>query len=143
MKLAVAIVRHASAGDRTAWRGDDALRPLDEKGTRQAAAIAGLLAARRPVRIASSPAIRCLRTVGPLVQATGVPLEALPELAEGEDPEPADLLKPATGSPVVLCSHGDVIGRLIGFDRPCRKGSIWLCEWDGELLAPHTYIRKA
>lgn len=143
MRLAVAIVRHASAGDRTAWRGDDALRPLDAKGMRQAAAIADQLAARRPLRIASSPAVRCLQTVEPLAEAAGIALEPLPGLAEGEDPDPARLLEPAAGSPVVLCSHGDVIGRLIGFDRPCRKGSIWLCEWDGELLWAHTYIRKA
>jgi 8-oxo-(d)GTP phosphatase len=30
------LVRHASAGDRPEWEGDDRLRPLDKRGRKQA-----------------------------------------------------------------------------------------------------------
>jgi len=40
----VILIRHASAGDRESWSGDDRLRPLDEKGWRQAEGLASALA---------------------------------------------------------------------------------------------------
>lgn len=138
---AVAVVRHGSAGDRAAHRGDDALRPLDARGLREAEAIADVLAGRMPLRILTSPAVRCIQTVAPLSQRTGVPAERVAALAEGADPQPASLIS-SEGPLLVLCSHGDVIGRLIGFGRPARKGSVWMCEWDGSELRPATYLRK-
>ena len=36
--MIVLLVRHARAGDRSEWEGDDRLRPLDKKGRRQAKA---------------------------------------------------------------------------------------------------------
>ena len=136
----VALVRHGSAGDRAAYAGDDALRPLDERGLREATAIADALCDRTPLRILTSPAVRCVQTIAPLAERTGVPAEPVAGLAEGAQPDPAELID--GGEPfLVLCSHGDVIGRLIGFERPARKGSIWLCEWDGGDLEPVTSIR--
>ena len=38
------LVRHAKAGDRAAWKGDDRLRPLSKEGRRQADSLARLLA---------------------------------------------------------------------------------------------------
>lgn len=137
----VALVRHGSAGDRAVWAGDDALRPLDDRGRREAEAIARLLCDRMPLRILTSPAVRCVQTVVPLAELVGVPAEHTSGLAEGADPDAAELVEDA-GPLLVLCSHGDVIGRLIGFDRPARKGSIWLCEWDGQRLDPVSYVRK-
>ena len=34
--MIVYLVRHATAGHRASWDGDDQLRPLDERGVRQA-----------------------------------------------------------------------------------------------------------
>jgi len=143
MNATVMIVRHGSAGDRAAWAGADALRPLDGIGREQATAISRLLAPRAPLTVLSSPAVRCVQTVAPLAERIGAAVEQLAALAEGAVPTTADLLGAgADRPPAVLCSHGDVIGHLIGFDQPCRKGSIWLCEWDGVRLLPQTYVRK-
>ena len=37
------VVRHASAGDRSRWKGDDRLRPLDRRGRRQAEGLVTVL----------------------------------------------------------------------------------------------------
>ena len=49
------LVRHAAAGDRAAWKGDDRLRPLDGRGRQQAAWLAGVLSGFRMRRLLSSP----------------------------------------------------------------------------------------
>ena len=53
------IVRHADAGDRQAWTGDDADRPLTDLGRRQARALAEALKRRGLVldAIVSSPLV--------------------------------------------------------------------------------------
>ena len=48
-------VRHGSAGDREQWVGDDRLRPLDEKGRRQAAELVTTLEPYAVERVLSSP----------------------------------------------------------------------------------------
>ena len=69
------LVRHASAGDSSAWVGDDTMRPLDERGRRQAAGLLDLLADHEVDRIVSSPYLRCLQTVEPLSRARGLEIE--------------------------------------------------------------------
>ena len=49
------LVRHADAGNRMAWSGDDFQRPLDDFGRMQAEAIGAALAGRPIERILSSP----------------------------------------------------------------------------------------
>ena len=51
----ILLIRHGRAGKRSAWAGDDSLRPLDTKGRRQAAALPALLAGFGIERILSSP----------------------------------------------------------------------------------------
>ena len=132
------LVRHADAGNRGAWVGDDFERPLDDSGRMQADAISAALADRPVRRVLSSPYVRCVETVVPLGRALGLPVELADELAEGTFVADAfDLLRSvaaATGDSV-LCSHGDVIPGLLwvlaqyGLDIPdlgrCKKGSIW------------------
>jgi phosphohistidine phosphatase SixA len=45
--VTIFLVRHAHAGKRSEWEGDDAARPLSERGAAQTAAITALLADRR------------------------------------------------------------------------------------------------
>ena len=53
--MSLLLVRHASAGERAEWDGDDAERPLDERGEAQAAHLPDVLS-RFPIeRILSSP----------------------------------------------------------------------------------------
>ena len=44
--MSLFLVRHAKAGNRSEWQGDDHIRPLTPKGWRQAEAIALLRRAR-------------------------------------------------------------------------------------------------
>ena len=111
------LLRHASAGDRADWSGDDRLRPLDEKGRRQAAELVAPLSALGVRRVVSSPYVRCVETVEPLASALGLGVEQDDRLAEGAGAAATELL---AEDGVVACTHGDVIHALVG--RGLKKG---------------------
>lgn len=118
------LLRHASAGDRGAWAGDDLLRPLDERGRRQALALREL-ADRGIRRIASSPYVRCIETVEPLAATLALTIEVDARLAEGADPDDAlAFLAELDGG--VACTHGDVVEALLG--RGLKKGAAAIVE---------------
>ena len=131
------LVRHASAGDRRAWQGDDSARPLDPIGHAQAEAIATTLAPSPVQRILSSPSIRCTQTIEPLATKLGLEIEISAELAEGADGWRTEALVERLSGEAghsVLCSHGDVIPEVLwrlafrGVDvnpTRCKKASIW------------------
>ena len=149
--VALLVVRHAHAGERDGWRGDDRLRPLSTVGHQQAEAIAEQLAPWMVARIVSSPLVRCVQTLEPLAEALGAEILTDERLAEGASPEAtADLLRDCP-SGTVLCSHGDVIGDLVErladlrlVDRrraSWEKGSTWVVQLDGDRRATHaTYL---
>jgi len=78
----ILLVRHASAGDRYEWEGDDRLRPLDERGRRQADELVELLEQYEVTRLLSSPSLRCVQTVEPFAEARGLGIEVRDELSE-------------------------------------------------------------
>jgi phosphohistidine phosphatase SixA len=78
----ILLVRHASAGDREQWDGDDRVRPLDDRGRRQADELVELLAEYEVTRLLSSPSLRCIQTVEPFAQARGLDIEIRDELSE-------------------------------------------------------------
>jgi 8-oxo-(d)GTP phosphatase len=146
----VYLVRHAHAGDRSAWRGDDDRRPLSERGWRQAAGLVALLAPLpAPVRILSSPSLRCVQTVEPLARAHGLPVETDERLLEGARAEEAlDLLEEeAARGALAACTHGDVVPGVLDLlrsrgarvDAPLTwpKASTWVLDGDdsGGLVA--------
>src|SRR5438093_9256836 len=102
------MVRHANAGDRSDWSGDDRLRPLTKSGQRQAAALADMLE-REPIdKILSSGYLRCVQTVERLGTRRKLPVEPRTDLEEGSGGESiVRLVQEIEGPPVVLCSHGD------------------------------------
>jgi len=112
------LVRHASAGNRDEWDGDDRQRPLDARGRRQAAELVELLRALDVRRVVSSPYLRCVETVEPLAGARGLPVEEDDRLAEGAGRAASDLLGE---DGVVLCTHGDVVRELV--DRGLKKAA--------------------
>ena len=131
------LVRHAKAGSRSEWRGDDRLRPLSKPGFAQSAAIADLLT---PLceggRLVSSPFLRCVQTLEPLAAALGTTVELDERLAEDHGFEGVlDLLETLPDGSA-LSSHGDVIpetisalarrGSEIVGEPDWRKGSIWV-----------------
>ncbi|MEM9514258.1 MAG: phosphoglycerate mutase family protein [Actinomycetota bacterium] len=138
-------VRHAKAGSRSEWVGDDAVRPLSRTGWAQAAAIAVRLGQKSPPRLVASPSLRCVQTLEPLGEAVGVKVEPDDRLYEGGGFMPVlDLLAelPHRG---VLCSHGDIIpsvvmalerrGMEIAGTPDWRKASVWVLKsTDGEFI---------
>lgn len=130
------LFRHAAAGDRTKWQGNDLERPLNKKGRRQAASVAESLKGRGIERIVTSPYLRCLQSVEPLAKATGAKVEVDDALSEGPDIDAAyEVVDSLVGHNAVVCSHGDVIPAVINrlmwagltLDSRfyCSKGSIW------------------
>jgi broad specificity phosphatase PhoE len=140
--MAVLLVRHAHAGDRDRWEGDDDLRPLSTKGQKQALRLVDLLADRPVTRVLSSPSLRCVQTVEPLADERGLEVEPSDALAEGVGPDTVvGLARRVAGQAAVLCTHGDVIptlldalvdtdGLVLGDGYPCAKGSTWVLEVD-------------
>jgi phosphohistidine phosphatase SixA len=119
--VSVILLRHASAGDREAWTDDDRLRPLDKRGRAQSAALRERLLAFGVTRVLSSPYLRCVQTVAPLM----LDIELDERLAEGAAvAETLELITGADGA--VVCTHGDVIENVIG--RSIKKGAAVVLE---------------
>ncbi|WP_249345950.1 NUDIX hydrolase [Microbispora sp. H11081] len=112
------LLRHALAGSRQEWKGDDDQRPLDEHGLAQAEILATVLGAYRPVTLVSSHSRRCTQTLRPYAERHGLEVRKEKALSESAyDPREAgrivrELL--AEPEPAVLCSHGKVLPELLG-----------------------------
>jgi broad specificity phosphatase PhoE len=107
------LIRHAHAGNRKDWAGDDRERPLSSKGRRQARTLIDQLEPWAPSRVLSSPYRRCVETVKPLADELGLKVEELDELAEGAGLEALELVRSLHDSHVALCTHGDVIPEIL------------------------------
>jgi 8-oxo-dGTP pyrophosphatase MutT (NUDIX family)/phosphohistidine phosphatase SixA len=138
----VLLVRHAEAGTRDEWAGDDDLRPLTTVGQRQAEVLRTLLPLFGAQRVYSAPPLRCRQSVEGLAADLGVPIITEPRLSED-----GYLVDPAAGlerlieiaaeskGPAVVCSQGGVIPDLVRnltdyagltlLDVPSQKGSYW------------------
>lgn len=103
------VVRHACAGHKDDWDGDDDDRPLDPAGTAQAAALAEILVAEAPTRLVSSPTRRCVDTLVPLGEALGLEVEVDPALREASGVELVRLLTAEELDGAALCTHGEVM----------------------------------
>lgn len=155
------LVRHAHAGRRSAYRGDDRQRPLSKRGMAQAMALVPVLVAYRPARVLSSPSVRCSETVRPTADALSLAVETVDELAEGHEAEtvlmvrrmagePAEPGQPA-GASAVLCTHGDGASALLDWlqstggappgQARLQKGDAWVLGLRGPSLAIVDHIR--
>jgi 8-oxo-(d)GTP phosphatase len=153
----VLLVRHAKAGDRNEWTGDDRLRPLNNAGHRQAKILRQRLQLFGPRRVYSAPRVRCVDTVLGLAEDLGVDVitdERLAEEGYWDDPAAtrARLVEIANGDgPAVVCSQGGAIPGLVeqlahdsGLDvgdevPPSRKSSTWVLSLYGERLVAADY----
>jgi broad specificity phosphatase PhoE len=148
--MTVYLVRHARAGSRGRWDGDDALRPLSKAGRAQAEGIAAELRDEPIDLILSSPYARCVQSVEPLARRLGVDVETADALTEGARLSHAlELFAKVQDREVVLCTHGDVMQDLLDHfgrhgvklrDHRMEKGSIWAFEVADEKVRRARYI---
>jgi phosphohistidine phosphatase SixA len=118
------LVRHASAGDREEWEGDDRERPLDKRGRRQAEELVERLRPYPIEAILSSPARRCIETVAPLARVRVLEIEVREELSEElQSTEGVSLVRSLAGRDVVVCGHGGLEHALPDAPR-WKKGSV-------------------
>jgi len=148
--MSIFLIRHASAGRRTVG-GNDIERPLDARGLDQAVRIADALDSANIDVVLTSPAVRCRQTVEPLAKIHGVEIELSDELWEGQGGRGALAIAQrlaAADTCAALCSHGDVIPRLldllVAMEVPllgsgCAKGSIWALDTDQGTIASGRY----
>jgi len=115
----LALVRHARSRPRAGWTRPDQQRPLDARGAAQAAALGPLLAAYGVSRLVSSPARRCLDTLGPYAAATVTSVKAREGLSEEgflarPDRAPHHLQRTLErGRPSAICTHRPVLPSLL------------------------------
>jgi 8-oxo-dGTP diphosphatase len=149
--VTIYLVRHAKAGERRMWDGDDWLRPLSGRGHAQANALVDVLRKARFDRMLSSPYVRCMETVVPLAAVRGVAIEPVEALAEGATlDEAVQVVRKHANHGALLCTHGDVMPMLLeyyasngGVDLGPRpqwpKGCTWVLDTDatGEVRKAH------
>jgi phosphohistidine phosphatase len=127
------LLRHADAGDPEKWRGDDAARPLSEKGVRQAERLGRYLATVgfEPDAILSSPNVRALQTAEIVGRALGVSATVDDRLARSLDPAGVAALLRDAGEPrrPVIVGHdpdfSELLAELTGApDLAMKKGAL-------------------
>lgn len=117
--FAVVVLRHGKATPHEEWRGTDASRPLLKRGVDQAVSVAHGVAAYRPARLVSSPAIRCVSTIHPVARITGVEVEEEPAISQDHYSRDGEAVSAVVRRVVesrrttVLCSHGPVLPQLL------------------------------
>ncbi|MGZ4717068.1 MAG: SixA phosphatase family protein, partial [Acidimicrobiales bacterium] len=74
--MPVYLIRHAHAGSRAGWGGDDDARPLSPKGRAQTTGLTTWLADQPVDEVRSSPSARCRQTVEPLAASHGLEVES-------------------------------------------------------------------
>ena len=141
------LVRHAKAGSRREWSGDDALRPLDKSGRAQAEMLVPMLRAFGVTRLYSAPRVRCEQTLAPLADELGVGIAIEPALSDEaylDDPAAAvaRLAAIAPGDGVaVVSSQGTAIPGMIRDlagstdidvgEAATKKAGVWALGFDG------------
>ncbi|MGB7357219.1 MAG: bifunctional NUDIX hydrolase/histidine phosphatase family protein [Mycobacterium sp.] len=148
----VLIVRHATAGSRARYKGDDRKRPLDKHGRAQAESLVGQLLAFGAGDLFAADRLRCRQTLDPLAEELGAAIREEPELSEEAYADNRKATRQrileiaATSANPVICTQGKVIPDLIEWwcerdgvrpDRSRnRKGSTWVMSLaEGRLVA--------
>jgi 8-oxo-(d)GTP phosphatase len=155
------VVRHASAGHKADWPGNDLARPLDSQGERDAWSLSSLLRCFGVSRVISAPAERCVATVRPYAAAIAAEVELEPAFgvtARDDSPgsaivdgEKAVAALAAADEPVVICAHRENLPVLLAAacaelgtqppaGRPLRKGEfLVLHRAAGRMIAAERY----
>jgi phosphohistidine phosphatase SixA len=135
----VYLIRHAHAGSRSGWNGDDDRRPLSPKGRTQADGITAWLRDETIDEVRSSPSMRCRETVDAMAEAHGLRVAVDRSLGEGADVDGCiAAVLDSSDRTLVLCTHGDLIPKVIhrlvakgmrtSAPNLSQKGSAWVLE---------------
>lgn len=110
---AFVLVRHARARRRKSWSKDDMSRPLTKSGTHRSKELVPMLAAFGVKHLASSPAERCVATMRPYAERTGLPIKTYKVFAE-----PAHASKPLETASMMVNLLGKSVSRAVCVHRP-------------------------
>jgi phosphohistidine phosphatase len=131
--IALHLLRHAHAGDPARWTGDDAERPLSERGRRQAEGLARLLAKAddAPDLFITSPRVRAAETAEIVAKALKTEVVVDRRLAGPLDTDLVTEILLAAGPAERPCIVGhdpdfsELLGELLGTGAiPMRKGAL-------------------
>jgi 8-oxo-(d)GTP phosphatase len=153
----VLLVRHASAGDKEAWEGDDDLRPLDEIGREQAEELVRLLSRFEVMKLVSADNLRCVQTLKPIADSIGLEIEEDPVLSEtgypGHEREAVETVRRLGDhdEAVAACTQRlvlpDLMERLAeedGVELPeplkNKKACVWALSFEGPKLVAAEYF---
>ncbi|MEO9138094.1 MAG: NUDIX hydrolase [Jatrophihabitans sp.] len=148
----ILLVRHAKAGKRSEWRGDDDLRPLEPSGVEQAERLRAFLPYFGPDAVVSANPLRCVQTVTPLADDLGLAVTIDPVFADASyarspaDTEAAFLSLAKPRRVTVVCGQGLAIASLVDSfvrgvrDADTKKGAVWaLSVVDGSVVSGDYY----
>lgn len=142
--IALHLLRHAHAGDPAKWTGDDAARPLSDKGRRQASGLGGLLARldEPPDLFISSPKVRARETAEVVTAALRSRVRVVVDerLAGPLDEATVNAILDNAGPADRPCLVGhdpdfsDLLAALIGASSvPMRKAALARIDFDDEV----------
>jgi 8-oxo-(d)GTP phosphatase len=143
----LALIRHAKAGKRSQWPGDDNLRPLEPAGFADADRLCRLLNLFQPTAVVSAEPLRCQQTVRPL----GQDIRTDPAFNKESDPRMAAAAVRTLaekGGVQVVCSQGELIPAVLAeltergipqFSTP--KGSGWILSFAGARLVGYDFVQ--
>lgn len=136
------LVRHAKAGSRSHWEGDDIDRPLSKGGRRQSERIADRLAGAGVTHLVSSPFVRCVQTLEPLGSRLGLLVVEDERLSETATFDAVIGLLAGLPDGAVASTHGNIVPDVIGAlgrrgmeihgDPNWAKGCVWMLERAGD-----------
>lgn len=158
------LIRHARAGDRSEWKGDDARRPLDKKGLLQAEYLAPQLRAFGVTSVVSAEPDRCIQTVAPLAEGLGTSPRidhTIGDIAASDSPKSAVMtllsyvdcgVPDDSGTISVLSSQGTAIPLMLGLlakdtdleslDFSTKKSGQWTLSFSEGKLIGADYLAK-
>ena len=152
----VVLVRHAKAGKRADWHGDDNDRPLNAVGRAQAQRLASFLQHFAPDRLVAAHPVRCVQTLQPLARALGLEIAidaSFSDEAYSHAPDRTVAALYALAKPnrvTVMSSQGEAIPQLIEQFAPhvkstrTKKGAAWVLGFvDGTVLSADYYPHAA
>lgn len=144
------LLRHAHAGDPERWAGDDAERPLSEKGRRQAERVGRMLAGAddAPDLVITSPLVRARQTAEIVAGELGVDVAVDRRLTGPLYTEEIEDILAGAGTSERPCLVGhdpdfsSVLGELVGVAAiPMRKGALARIDFDGRVRSGRGTLR--